>query len=131
MSKIKTYTGVLFLFLLVGMTNILLAQKFSASVNKNKVAVGEVFQLDFSINTNGKDFTPPSLSDFNIHSGPNQSTSMQIINGSISQSISLSYYLSAKREGTFTIGAASIGTGNNTLRSNPITITVTKGESAQ
>lgn len=131
MSKIKTYTLILSWFLILGTGNILLAQKFSASVNKNKVGVGEVFQLDFSINTNGKDFTPPSLHDFNVHSGPNQSTSMQIINGAVSQSISLSYYLSAKKEGTFTIGSASIETGSNTLRSNPITITVTKGSNAQ
>lgn len=109
----------------------LIAQKFTASVNKNKVSVGEVFQLDFSINASGKKFSPPSLSDFTVHSGPNQSTSMQIINGSMSQSITLSYYLSAKKEGTFTIGSASITVGNNTLQSNSITVEAMKGGNTQ
>ncbi|MDO8627760.1 MAG: BatD family protein, partial [Candidatus Diapherotrites archaeon] len=107
------------------------AQKFTASVNKNKVAAGEVFQLDFTINASGKSFSPPSFSDFTIYSGPNQSTSMQIINGSMSQSITLSYYLAAKKEGTFTIGSASITVGNNTLQSNAVTIEAVKSGNTQ
>src|SRR3972149_6721730 len=110
-----------FSFLTLSTGCILFAQKFTASVNKNKVAVGEVFQLDFAINASGKSFSPPSFSDFTIYSGPNQSTSMQLINGSMSQSITLSYYLAAKKAGTFTISSASITVGNNTLQSNAIT----------
>jgi len=106
---------------------VLFAQKFSASVNKNKVMAGEVFQLDFTINASGKNFTPPSFNDFSIYSGPNQSTSMQIVNGNISQSITLSYYLSAKKEGVYTIGPASISVGGTVLQSNPISIEVQKG----
>ena len=107
------------------------AQKFTASAGKTKVAVGEVFQVDFSLNTNGKNFVPPSLSDFTVYSGPNQSTSMSIVNGSMSQSITLSYYLAAKKEGTFTIGAASINVGGNTIQSNTLTIEVSKGNPQQ
>ncbi|TAL59931.1 MAG: protein BatD [Bacteroidetes bacterium] len=106
------------------------AQKFTAAVSKNKVAAGEVFQLDFALTASGKNFTPPSFADFNIYSGPNQSTSMQIVNGNMSQSITLSYYLSAKKEGTFTIPAAGITVGNNTIHSNPVTIEVLKGNAA-
>ena len=120
-----TYLGI------PGLTTEVFAQKFSASVNKNKVATSEIFQLDFTINANGKNFTPPSLNDFNIYSGPNQSSSVQIINGNMSQSITLSYYLSAKKEGTFTIGPASIIVGGNTLHSNSITIEVSKGNPQQ
>ena len=56
---------------------------------------------------------------------------MQVVNGSMSQSLTLSYYLSAKKEGTFTIGAASIMAGGNTLQSNPIVIEVGKGNTGQ
>ncbi|MBI4945425.1 MAG: protein BatD [Bacteroidetes bacterium] len=114
-----------------GWASDLYAQKFTASVNKNRVAVGEVFQLDFSINANGRNFTPPSFGDFTVYSGPNQSTSMQIVNGNMSQSITLSYYLAAKKEGTFTIGAASIIVGNNTLQSNAINIEAVKSGNTQ
>ncbi len=102
-------------------------QKLTAAVSKNKVTVREVFQLTFSVNANGKKFTPPSFSDFSIYSGPKQSTSTQIINGNMSdQSITFSYYLSAKKEGTFVIGAASINVGGHTLQSNSVTIEVEK-----
>lgn len=131
--KSKKYSwlipGLLLIFSLQG-RGYTFAQKFTASVNKNKVTVGEVFQLDFALSGSGKNFTAPSFNDFNIYSGPNQSTSMQIVNGSMSQSITLSYYLAAKKEGTFTIGAASIISGSNTLQSNPITIEVGKGGAA-
>lgn len=119
--------GVLLLTLSLQGWGDLFAQKFTAVVNKSKVGVGEVFQLDFALNASGKNFTAPSFADFNVYSGPNQSTSMQIVNGSMSQSITLSYYLSAKKEGTFTILAASIAVGGNTLQSNPVTIEVGKG----
>jgi len=95
--------AVLFLFSLNNF-----AQKFTAQTSKNKVSVGEVFQIAFTINTSASNFKAPNLSDFDVYSGPNQSTSMQIVNGSMSQSISLSYMLSAKKEGKFTIGAAII-----------------------
>ena len=107
------------------------AQKLTASVSKNKVTAGEVFQLDFSVNASGKNFVPPSFNDFTIYSGPNQSTSMQIINGNMSQSITLSYYLAAKKEGTFSISSASIQVGNSTIQSNTLSIEVTKGGSTQ
>lgn len=123
MNKLRTYFILPLLLMASGM---LYAQKFTATVNKNKVAVGEVFQLDFALSGSGKNFVPPSFSDFNVYSGPNQSTSMQIVNGSMSQSITLSYYLAAKKEGTFTIGPASITSGSNTLQSNAVVIEVSK-----
>jgi hypothetical protein len=128
MKDLKKY---LFIFAALLASCILHAQKFTASVNKNKVAVAEVFQLDFTINASAKNFTPPSFADFTVYSGPNQSTSMQIVNGNMSQSITLSYYLAAKKEGTFTIGSASIAVGNSTLQSNAINIEAVKGGSTQ
>jgi hypothetical protein len=120
-----------FLFMLISLFSTQsIAQKFTAQTSKNKVSVGEVFQIAFTINTSASNFKAPSLSDFDVYSGPNQSTSMQIVNGSMSQSISLSYMLSAKKEGKFTIGAASIVVNGNKLESNVIPIEV-KGAAQQ
>jgi len=102
------------------------AQKLTASVNKNPVAVNEQFQLSFELTSNGSNFKPPSFSDFNVLSGPNQSTSMQFINGRMSQSISLSYILQPKKEGTFTIEPAAIETGGKVVLSNMVTVNVVK-----
>jgi hypothetical protein len=101
-----------------------LAQKFTASVSKAKIAVGENFQLTFSLNTGGSAFKAPPLSDFVVYMGPSQSTSMQIINGNVSQSISFTYLLAPKKEGKFTIGPASITVNGNKIESNAITIEV-------
>ena len=62
-----------------------------------------------------------------ILSGPNQSTSMQIINGAVSGSRSYSYYLQPQSVGKFTIGSAIINYNNKTLSTQPLNITVEKG----
>src|SRR5687767_5431550 len=67
---------------------------FTASVDKKKVSVNGTLQITFTLtNADGKNFTPPSFGDFQVLSGPNQSTNMQFINGSMSRSVAFSYYL--------------------------------------
>ena len=114
------------LFCLV-IANTAMAQKFTASASKTKVAVGETFQLSFSLNNNGSDFKAPALNEFNVYSGPNQSTSMSIVNGSMSQSVTLSYLLAAKKEGKITIGPASVTVNGIVIQSNALIIEVVKG----
>lgn len=114
------------LFIVV-MGNISFAQKFSASASRTRVAVGEAFQISFTLNGSGSDFRAPALTDFNVYSGPNQSTSTSIFNGNVTQSVSLSYVLSAKKEGKFTIGQASVNSGGTTLQSNALIIEAVKG----
>lgn len=107
------------------------SQSFYASVNENKIADNDRLQITFTFE--GKDinklknFNPPSFKDFRVFSGPNQSTSMQIINGVVSASISYSYILLPNTTGTFTIGSANIQYENETYKSDPVTITVIKG----
>jgi len=63
---------------------------FVSQVSKNKVAVGEVFQIAFTLNGSGSNLAYPNLKDFEIYSGPNQSQSMSMVNGNISQSTTIS-----------------------------------------
>jgi hypothetical protein len=106
---------------------------FTASVDKNKVSMGEQFEITFTLNgsTSGSNFRPPSFNDFIILSGPNQSTSMQFINGAMSASISYSYILQPRAEGKFVIPPAFINYGGKQLKTETITIEVTKGISQQ
>lgn len=119
----------LILVLLMHFTQIQFGQevRFSGVVSKNKVAVGEQFQLTYSVNVNASGFTGPDLSAFNLYSGPNQSSSMQIINGAVSQSLTYYYVLSAKKEGKFTIKPALLNVANGRVKSNEISIEVLKG----
>lgn len=107
----------------------LMGQGFTAAVSKNRVVVGEPFQIEFSHSNGGVDnFIPPaSLKEFDVYQGPNHSSSMQIINGNVSQSTSISYVIAAKREGKFTIGPASINANGSKKESNSIVIEVVKG----
>lgn len=99
---------------------------FEASA-KSTVAVGERFQVSYSLNTNGSGFRAPSFSGFDILSGPNQSTSMQFVNGNMSQSLTYSFILQASKEGTFTIPAAKITVNGTQIESNELKVTVVKG----
>jgi hypothetical protein len=116
----------IFIFV-VTLTNVSLAQKLTASASKTRVAVGETFQISFVLNTNGSNFKPPALNDFDVYSGPNQSTSMSFVNGVMSHSITLSYIVAAKKEGKLTIGPASVTANGTTLQSNPMVIEAVKG----
>jgi hypothetical protein len=107
------------------------AQTFTASVDKNPVEQNDRFEVSFTFEGSDinsiRNFIPPSFNDFKILAGPNQSTSMQIINGAVSASRTFSYILIAPSTGTFTIGSASIEFKGQTLKTEPLRITVVKG----
>ena len=114
--------------LLMGLfqTQNLSAQKLTASA-PSQVQVGQRFRVTWELNAGGSDFVAPEITDFRVLSGPNQSTSMQYINGSMSQSISFSYVLESIKEGNFNIGSAKIKANGNIVSSNELTINVVKG----
>lgn len=102
---------------------------FTATVDKKKLSANSTLQITFTLtNADGKNFTPPSFSDFSVLSGPNQSTNMQYINGSMSRSVSFSYYLKPNKEGSLTIAPASIVVQGKMISSNSVTVEVTKAE---
>jgi len=123
--KIKLYISLLLSF----WTSALLAQdlKFTASVSKTEAGTGEQIEITFSVNGNGDRFTPPDMNGFQVIGGPNQSTSMEMINGNTTVNLSVSYLLLAVKEGEFTIGPATIVVNGRKLTSNSIKIKVVKG----
>jgi hypothetical protein len=126
---------ILLLLFLSAVSSNILAQSFTASVSSNKVGEGDQFEVSFTYSggdvNNAKGFTPPNFANFLTLSGPNQSTSMQIINGAVSGSISYAYYLQPRSIGKFTIGSASINYKGTTYKTNPVNIEVVKGSPKQ
>jgi hypothetical protein len=104
---------------------------FTAKASKNKVVTGEIFEITFTINSNGVNFKAPSFNGFKVISGPSQSSSFQWINGKTSHSLSFSYKLIAEKEGNYTIKGATIESGGKTYTSNELTIEVVKGNPPQ
>ena len=95
---------------------------------KQQVVVGERFQVVFEVNAEGRDFKAPSFGGLNRVGGPftSTSTSFQSINGSVSQSVkySYTYTLQADKEGSFTIGPASVTVNGNKVTSEPFEVKV-------
>jgi len=95
------------------------------------VKAGKPFQVSYSVNATGRSPHFPSFKGFNILSGPNSSSSssIQLINGKMTQDVSYSYsfYLSAQKEGTLQIDPASIIVKGKKMISNPLKIQVIKG----
>lgn len=118
-----------YLFVLLGVlfSTDIHAQQLTGSA-PSQVQVGQRFRVTWELNAGGSDFKAPEISDFRVLGGPNQSTSMQYINGSMSQSISFSFVLEAKEEGEFTLAPARIKSNGKTVSSNEIKIRVVKGQ---
>ena len=121
--------GVRLVLVFLFITSFAIAQtpSFIAQVSKNRVAVGEVFQVAFTLNGSGNNLVYPNFNEFNIYSGPNQSQSMSMVNGNISQSTTISLFIAAKKEGKFTIGIATVMAGGQKLETKPIVIETVKG----
>ena len=117
-------------FFILGLTNVSGQTEnveFIAN-SKSTVNVGEQFRVVFTVNSKGKDFHIKPLQGFNILSGPNPSTSssIQIINGKYTRTVSNSYtyYLVASQEGDFEIPPATIVINGKQYSSNSLKIKV-------
>lgn len=94
------------------------------------VGSGQQFAVTFTVNAAASNLKAPSFKGFSVLSGPNQSSSssMQIINGRMSQSVSYSftYYLQAGNEGNYPISPAKITVDGKTYETESFTIKVVK-----
>lgn len=99
--------------------------KFTMEISTDSILMDNYFEVKFTLeNASGRNFYPPSFDGFNIIGGPNQSTSMSIVNGDMTQSVSYSYYLEPKDIGQFWIEPASIEAGENVLETTAIEVFV-------
>lgn len=100
---------------------------FQAS-GPRQVALGEAFQIAYTVNQTAREPRLASMQDFEVLSGPFTSTSQSTswINGKVTSSkeITFTYTLQAKKEGTFTIGAAQITVDGKKYNSNALKIQV-------
>ena len=100
--------------------------RFTVSVSTDSVLMGNPFQVQFTVeNTDVRNFEAPSFSpDFMVVSGPNQSTSITMVNGQTRQSTSYTYVLDPVGVGSFFIGPATVETNLGYLETNPMEILV-------
>jgi len=104
---------------------------FTAATSHTSVKTGDRFKIQFAANGKINNFKAPKLKNFRILSGPNQSTGVQIINGSYSSTSSYTYILMAINEGEFTIGPAVASANGKAIKTNSLKIKVGKGVNVQ
>ena len=119
----RLYVYISFLFFL----NISFSQvKFEAEVSKTKLGVNENLRVDFKMNKDGDNFSPPTFNGFRVVGGPNQSVSNSWINGVRTFSKTYSYFLTPEKKGNYTIGQASIEIDGDIYKTLPVKVQVTE-----
>ena len=99
--------------------------KFDASVSKTKLGLNERLRVDFVMNQNGDNFSPPDFENFQIIGGPNQSIKTSYVNGERSFSKTYSYFLQPLKKGSIKIKQASIEIDGEEYKSLPIEVLIT------
>lgn len=115
-----------YLFLLLFCVQGLWAQiQFEAKVSKNSLAANERLRVDFTMNADGDNFSPPSFDGFRVVGGPFQQMSQQWINGRGSFSKTYSYILLPAKKGALYIHQATIEYNGQIYKTSPVKINVT------
>ncbi len=100
---------------------------FKASA-PSTVAMGEQFRLTYTVNAEAKDLRVQSMPDFDVLMGPSQSVSHSSswVNGESTSetTVSFTYILMPKKEGTFQIAPATVKVNGANYTSNELTIRV-------
>ena len=98
---------------------------FEASVSKSKLALNERLRVDFVMNQNGDNFSPPEFDNFQIIGGPNQSIKTSYVNGERRFSKTYSYFLQPIKKGRLKINQASIEIDGEIYKSLQIEVLIT------
>ena len=99
--------------------------KFDASVSKSKLGLNERLRVDFVMNQNGDNFSPPNFENFQVIGGPNQSIKTSYENGERSFSKTYSYFLKPLKKGNLKISQASIEIEGEIYKSLPLEVFIT------
>ena len=99
---------------------------FEAVLSKKSLGINENLRVDFKMNKDGDNFTPPSFKGFTVVGGPNQSVSNMWVNGKRTFSKSYSYFLTPTKKGSLIIGQATIEIDDNIYKTLPVKISVSE-----
>lgn len=130
---LKQTLNIIVFLLIIASTS--MAQSFDASVDRSTVGQNERFQVYFAFSgediNSVRSFNAPSFRNFQVLSGPNQSSSMQIINGKVTGSLTYSFIVQAPQTGKLSIESASVDYLGKKYSTEPIQIEVVKGTPKQ
>ncbi len=119
-------------FLLTGWSNAWTQISFKTRVSQRNISTDERLRVSFIAQGNSRDIydgriSPPSFEGFRAM-GPFVSQEFSYINGSSFYKKSYSYTLMPEKTGKLTIGPATFKSNGKKYKTDPVTITVTKGQ---
>ena len=98
---------------------------WETSLNTDSLLMGNRLKVTFTLkNANGKNFQPPSFNGFTVVMGPNQSSSMSIVNGDMTREQSYTYMLEPIAEGNYYIEPAAIAINGDIIETDPLEVIV-------
>ncbi|SCY56450.1 BatD family protein [Flavobacterium caeni] len=115
----------LLLLLLLCAQGLVAQVQFEAKVSKTTLGLNERLRVDFTMNGDGDNFTPPSFEGFRVVGGPSQQVSQSWVNGRSSFQKAYSYFLLPLQKGTLVLRQATVEINGQVYKTNPIKITVT------
>ncbi len=122
----KTLIKHISLYALILNSSLIIAQvNFEATLSKKKLGLNERLRVDFVMNKNGDNFTPPNFENFQIIGGPNQSIKTSYLNGEQSFSKTFSYFLKPLKKGKLVIYQATVTIDGQEYKSLPVEVNVT------
>lgn len=126
-------SGLILFLMLFSLTADAQNVRISSAVNKNNITDKDV--LLFTVTIEGvSDFPeipPPESQDFVLISGPSQSSSIQIVNGQMTASKTVSWQIAPTRTGKLTINPTSVKYRGKTYSTEPVTVIVTTASTSQ
>lgn len=99
--------------------------EFEAKASKQTLGLNETLRIDFIMNADGDNFSPPSFDGFKVVGGPSQQVSQSWVNGRSSFNKVYSYFLMPTQRGNLTIHQASIEIKGQIYKTTPLKIAVT------
>ncbi len=105
--------------------------KFTTVCADKTIGKNDYLQIQFTVENapDVESIIPPSFKNFSVVSGPNQQSSMSIVNGKTDQSISIGFYLKPRGTGKYMIGPATARINGKDYYTNPVNVEVTNASS--
>jgi hypothetical protein len=116
------------ILLLLSVQGLFAQVSFKVTPSRTSIGINERVRIEFSVNNDGDNFTPPSFQGFQA-SGQSQMISNSYINNKRNFSKSYSFLLTPTAKGTFTIGSATVEVEGKVYKTAQFKITV--GEAVQ
>jgi hypothetical protein len=99
--------------------------EFEVNLSKERLGINERLRVEFTMNKDGDNFTPPDFEGFRVLMGPSQNISSSWVNGVRSYSKTYFYILAPTERGNFTIKQSTIVIDGKTYKSLPKKVEVT------